>query len=60
VNNVVHAYWWNYARAWSEAIEVLPSNNGTTINATLDDLSRDAGLLFEYAEKLDGLLAQIG
>ena len=55
-DNVVHAYRWNYAGLGARRSRFYRRTNGTTINATLDDLSRDAELLFEYAEKLDGLL----
>jgi hypothetical protein len=55
-DNVVHAYWWNYAGLGARRSRFYRRTNGATINATLDDLLRDAELLFEYSEKLDGLL----
>ena len=55
-DNVVHAFWWNYAGLGARRSRFYRRSDGATINATLDDLTEDADLLFEYAEKLDVLL----
>jgi hypothetical protein len=57
-DNVVHAYWWNVDGCGVRRSRFYRHEDGVTIISSLEDLTEDADLLFEYARRLDDLLGE--
>jgi hypothetical protein len=55
-DNAIHAYWWVYDGVGARRSRFARRTDGSIIDATLDDVAEDARLIFEYAQRLDGLL----
>lgn len=56
-DDVIHAYWWTFAGCGARRSRFNRGGDGKTILAELADLDEDSRLLFEYADRLDLLLA---
>jgi hypothetical protein len=55
-DNAIHAYWWIYDGVGARRSRFARRTDGSIIDATLDDVAEDAGLIFEYANRLDELI----
>lgn len=57
-DNVIHAYWWNFDGCGAVRSRFYRREDGTQMIGSLEDLERDAELIFEYASRLDDLLGE--
>jgi len=57
-DNVVHAYWWSFDGCGVVRSRFHRRQDGQMMVGSMEDLEEDAGLLFEYADRLDDLLGE--
>jgi hypothetical protein len=55
-DNVVHAYWWIFDGCGVRRSRFRRKSEGAVMTGTMDDLRKDAELIFAYSERLDDLL----
>lgn len=57
-DNVVHAYWWIYEGCGVVRSRFFRDQDGALMIGSMEELEQDAAMLFEFARRLDELLAE--
>jgi hypothetical protein len=57
-DDVIHAYWWQFDGCGVVRSRFYRHQDGALMVGSREELEQDVALIFEYAQKLDGLLGE--